>query len=237
MAVGGLAVADYNLQTITDHLATINRVKKVTYEVKYQTTRKRRDCGHTAYAEYLAELINLKKVHFHVRFAPFKQYNHRDSGPNRRADTVGKMHYQLLLHRALRFYGGEYKLRIRPDDGDCTKKLQDQQEALLFEAIHKHGYDVKPDCIDSIEPRESLKEPLLQLLDVTLGAFTALRNERHLSPTYSPPKTALALLAHKINGSPNLLENSGAAVRHLSIWNVVPEYRKRTEARHAGLCP
>lgn len=237
MAVGGLAVPDYNLAPITAELRNIKTTKNIRpeHEIKWEKTSERHDCGETAYANYLAELLTTKKVHLHVRFAPFTEYNHHHSGPNRRADTVGKMHYQLLLHRAVRFYGGAYKLRIRPDAGDCTKKLCDQQGALLYEAVARHRYEVQADCIDSIEPRDSVREPLLQLLDVTLGALTAMRNGRHLRPECAEPKKALALHVHGLHGHADLNGNTGPLIRHFSIWNAVPEYPKLLLARHSGL--
>jgi hypothetical protein len=220
MAVGGLAVPDTELGRITDRLLTINEERSVFYEVKWNSTKERRDCGQTAYAEELARLLDRGLIHLHVRFAPFREYNHRLSGPRKKVDTTSKMFYQLLLHRAVRHYGGRYKLHIRPDGGNCTSALADQVHALHSDGSQR--YHAAQDCIRSIEPRDSEREPLLQLLDVTLGAFTALRNRR----TLGEPKRKLAERVHELHGERDLSSNfdSKDDPRRFSIWNARPKW-------------
>lgn len=216
MAVAGLAVPDRELKPITDDLLAIQAQKGGPSETKWSTVKSRRDSAHVAFVDYFAEAIKAKRIHFHIRFAPFDRYDHRASGTRLRADTTSKMHYQLLMHRAVRFYGKHYKLRIRPDNGDCTAALANQVSALHSWGAHKYG--VPQDCIDSIEPRDSKREVLLQLLDVPLGGLTALRNERQLTG----PKRELAdyigaKFAHK-----NLCGNCGPTIKDFSIWNAIP---------------
>jgi hypothetical protein len=133
------------------------------------------------------------------------------------------MHYQLLLHRAVQFYGA-HPLHIRPDNGDCTSELESYRNALTLEGQRK--YDAHPLCIGSIEPRDSKREPILQLLDVTLGAFTAVRNGRHLRAETATPKKLLAEHALEAFGRPNLHGNTPKKERRLSIWNAVPMWEK-----------
>jgi hypothetical protein len=224
MAVGGLAVPDYNMQSITDRILEINEKLNVYYEVKWSTTRDRHHCGQTAYANLLRELIDGGDAHFHIRFAPFNEYDHKASGKGKRAATTGKMHYQLLLHRALRFYGN-IGLHIRPDNGDCTKELRRFQNKLCQDA--RKYYSVKHDSIKSLECKDSSKEPLLQLLDVTLGALTAYRNGRHLVPEAASAKKKLAAHVHEINGTPNLDVNSPSGAKKFSIWTAKPSWGTR----------
>lgn len=221
MGVGGLAVPDYNIEPITAHLQKLNEELNVFYEVKWSSTKERIACGQTAYATYLKQLLDEGKAHFHIRFAPFDEYRHKESGPKRRIDTTSKMHYQLLLHRAVRFYGAHYKLQIRPDNGDCTSQLVKFKDSLQTDGWLK--YNAPRGCIRSIECRDSKKEPLLQLLDVTLGALTALRNERALEQ----PKKRLANAVHQLHGHPALAGNSPADEMRFSIWNVVPKWGRR----------
>lgn len=224
MAVGGLAIPDINLRPITEALRRINERCKVYYEVKWETTRDRRDCGQTAYAEYLAALVKESKAHFHIRFAPFDDYDHRVSGPNKRTDTTSKMFYQLVLHRAYRFYGQKYPVHLRPDGGDCTKQLTEFRPQLAYHAETKYG--VPERNIASIQCRDSVNEPLLQLLDVTLGALTALRNARALKP--NGPKETLARRVYEWHSRPALAGNTPSDVRNFSIWNAVPKWKKQS---------
>jgi len=216
MAVAGLAVPDYALAPITADLLKIKADLGGPTETKWNNAKHRRNNTHEAFVDYFREAVRKGRIHFHIRFAPFDLYDHNVSGPRKRVDTTSKMHFQLLLHRALRFYGKHYKLRIRPDNGDCTAALVDQ-----IGSLHTWGhenYGCAKDCIESIEPRDSRQEVMLQLLDVPLGAFTALRNERVLTG----PKRALADYVRERYRWLNLTRSTPVRVKNFSVWNVTP---------------
>ncbi|HYE38236.1 DUF3800 domain-containing protein [Methylocaldum sp.] len=216
MAVAGLAIPDYELQAVTDELADIKKQLGGPSETKWNAVKSRRDSAHKAFVDHFHAGVTTGRFHFHIRFAPFDKYDHRLSGPKRRVDTTSKMHFQLLLHRALRFYGQRYKLRIRPDNGDCTAALVNQIDSLHQWGSHHHA--AATDCIDSIEPRDSKRELLLQLLDVPLGAFTAIRNDRQLVG----PKRELADYVAARFPDKNLKGNTPAKEMRFSIWNAIP---------------
>jgi hypothetical protein len=180
--------------------------------------KKRRHNVHRTYIEYLFALIESNRAHLHVRFAPFGRYDHKLSGRNARLDTVGKMHYQLILHRALRYYGDDCDLHIYPDNGVCTEKLPDMKDFLNL------NHPKRP--IKHIECRNSENEPILQLLDVTLGALASYKNKRHEEPNASPVKTDLSALALKRTGLSSLDRSTGIAARRFNLWNVTPKWKK-----------
>lgn len=221
MAVGGIAVPDRELPLIIRDLAAIKAELGGPTEVKWSNATERRDSPHRAFVDYFAAALAENRLHFHIRFAPFNEYDHTISGPKKRVDTTSKMHYQLLLHRALAFYGKHYRLRIRPDGGDCTAAL-----AGKIDSLHKwgaHHHQAKPNCIDNIEPRDSKKEPLLQLLDVPLGAFTALRNKRPLTGA----KMDLAEYVRATFPDKNPVRNTPKGEKRFAIWNVIPSGPRR----------
>lgn len=217
MAVGGLAVPDYYLPELISDLRAIKEAKRGPTETKWSTVKSRRDSAHRAFVDYFVDAIAAKRLHFHIRFAPFEKYDHKASGPKHRIDTTSKMHFQLLLHRAVRYYGKHYKLRIRPDNGDCTAALEGK-----IENLHKWGgdtYGCQADCIADIQPRDSKLELPLQLLDVPLGAMTALRNKRELIG-------AKRDLADYVSGKYPSLDlaksTTGKGDMIFSVWNVTP---------------
>lgn len=216
MAVAGLAIPDRELASITAELRLIQANRGGPSETKWSTTKSKRDSSHRAFIDYFKAGIDSNRFHFHIRFAPFEQYDHKASGPRRRIDTTSKMHYQLLLHRAVRFYGPHYKLRIRLDGGDCTAGLADQIHNLQTWGHYK--YDADPGCIEGIEQRDSATEVALQLLDVPLGAFTALRNQRELIGA----KKELADYVQSQFPNAPITGNSPKNEQRFSIWNVVP---------------
>jgi uncharacterized protein DUF3800 len=219
MAVAGLALAKSNLTSVTDTIKALHKDNN-REEVKWTTTKSWNIEIRKSYIDCLVDLISKLQTHFHIRFAPFGQYEH--TGHRRVYDTVSKMYYQLLLHRALRHYGSDYRLLIRPDDGECTSQLEQFVPALHAEASKKYGSE--NDCIASLVCVNSKREPLLQLLDVTLGALCAYRNRRHERPETRQAKRDLANYAHKAFGNRDLTRNHDSG-RWLSIWNVVPKRR------------
>jgi hypothetical protein len=219
MAVAGLAITKTNLPS------AFKRIKAIPTggyrdEVKWQTTRVWNLAYRKAYVDLLSDLVKDRLAHFHIRFAQFSAYSH--DGARKRFDTTSKMFYQLLLHRAVRHYGGEYKLLIRPDDGDCTSHLKRFRTSLAIDGQFKYGSH--PDCISDIACVNSKREPFLQLLDVTMGALTAVRNGRHLLAETAAPKADLAKYAVAKLGIKDIANNSDDG-RRLSIWNVIPQSR------------
>ena len=224
MAVGGLAINQDATPYILGELATINDDYKVISEVKWETAKSRRANTHMAYIDLLFRLIKEGRAHVHIRFAPFKEYDHSLSGHKKRAATVGKMHYQLLLHRALRFYGQSCELIIHPDNGDCTADLPRLVDSLNIDGRAKHGLRTSP--VKRIECKDSEREPMLQLLDVTLGALTAYKNGRHNNPVTSATKKELAEYALKKTDLASLDRSSPMTAQKLNIWNVRPMWKK-----------
>ena len=75
-------------------------------------------------------------------------------------------------------------------------------------------------CVDSITCLDSKDEPILQLVDVVLGAFTALRNNRALiGAKREVADHALKTLQKR--GHDLFTMYSGT--RRFSIWNVIPQ--------------
>lgn len=215
MAVGGLAIPKHYLPDVLSGLKAIPNPHPRD-EVKWQTTKPWNLESRKQYVDFLADLLAKRRAHFHIRFAPFRQYEH--DGPRKRFDTVSKMYYQLLLHRPVKHYGDRYRISIRPDNGECTSELE-----RFIEPLHNDGYlkyQTKRDCIADLKCTESRSEPFLQLLDVTLGALTAARNERNTSPH----KTELAQHAQKALGIKDLTRNLDDGAR-LSVWNTIPARR------------
>lgn len=205
------------IPAIVADLRSINAECGVVSEVKWATAKRRRVSVHKRYVDYLFDLIDAGKVHFHIRFAPFDQYRHAESGDRGRVDTVSKMYYQMILHRPVGFYGPKVPIHIHPDQGDCTSYLPDMRNQICAAGYKTKG--CKPNCVPVLEPRDSKREPLLQLLDVPLGALAALRNERVIGET----KSELAAYVLARTGWPDLSGNSKERVMRLNLWNVVPK--------------
>jgi len=217
MAIGGMALHVKRLPEILAGIRAINAECGVISEVKWSTAKKRRVSVHERYIDYFFDLLDAGKIHFHIRFAPFGEYCHSESGNRGRVDTVSKMYYQMIVHRPIAFYGRLLPIHVHPDHGECTSYLPKIRGAMCAEGYRTKGS--KPNCVPVLEPRDSKHEPFLQLLDVPLGALAALKNQRDIGEV----KTALAARVLTRTGWDDLEGNSRSVDRRLNIWNVAPK--------------
>jgi len=224
MAIGGLAIAPSRASLIAKEMSQLKEARNVPLhsEVKWKKAKSKPDLCHD-YIDLLFRLINDNHAHFHIRFSPFHEYDHRASGERKQTDTVSKAYYQLLLHRAGRFYGNHAKILIRPDGGDCTAYLPNVMNALNADV--SRVYRLPHEAFTHIQAQDSKTEPMLQLLDVTLGALTAARNGDHLRDGISALKRDL--VKHALSKFNVGIDHShDANAKAFSIWNVKPLWRK-----------
>jgi hypothetical protein len=226
MAVGALAVAPTRAMQIADDLIRIKTACGLSEssEVKWSSCKKRNDCPHTKYLDYMFQAITNNYLHLHIRLSPFNQYDHGASGERGKTDTISKSFYQLLLHRAARYYGQKCRIYVRSDSGDCTSLLPSIKDGLNRDACAKFKLPHGP--FADIAPRDSKREPLLQLLDVSLGAVAAGRNFKHQNGLLSPRKQALVQAAFRMGAIHDITKSHPIEERAFNIWNVTPKWER-----------
>lgn len=187
-------------------------IVKHTTQIEYKTATLRRDDIYRAYIDILAKLIDEGQAHLHIRFTP--TINQKDTN-----EAISKAFYSLMLYRAGRYYGKDCKISYRPDNGCCTAYLPTMASGLNSQI--RAQFNVHHDAVSSIQPTDSSKEHLLQLLDVSLGALTAYRNGYHEDDNRNQYKRDLmAYAVEKLNVV--VTENSNIIKRTKNIWNVIP---------------
>lgn len=224
LAVGGLAVMESAIPRIVADLEAIKGGVGKSGEVKWDNAKSFGGRAHRAYIDYLFLLIQNRKAHFHIRFSRMGEYDHGLSGPRKKIDTVSKSYYQLLLHRTLRYYSGKANVFVFPDDGECTCQLPGQMTPLGIDGRTEYGNGAA-DCIKAIECRASVNEPLLQLLDVTLGALTAMRNNRHTRDDYHQIRKDLIAHAFTKTGWATIEGSTDIMKRDCNRWTRRPTRR------------
>lgn len=227
LAVGGVAIRAERANEIRSDLAGICQQCNVTREIKWSNTKARRDNVHRAFVDYFFSLIEARLGHFHIRFSRMSDYDHSLSGMRRKIDTISKAYFQLLLHRAGRFYSRSCDIFVYPDKGECTERLPDFRGSLNANCYTRYGLG----SFRQIEPRDSRNEAILQMLDVTLGALGAVRNGRHLAPNAAQAKRELAEYVLTKTGLASLGGNSIRTERVLSVWNATPMWQRGQRPR------
>jgi hypothetical protein len=76
----------------------------------------------------------------------------------------------------------------------------------------------------NIEPRKSQDEPILQLLDVTIGAMCAARNGTHLNGALGSYKCGLVEYALLKLSPRHIGESTPIKERQISLWSVKPSH-------------
>jgi hypothetical protein len=222
MAVGGVAVAASAEREIAARILEINSRFGVNWsETKWENCKRQSGRVHKAYVDYLFEMIAQKRVHFHVRFSHMPSYDHSKSGIRKKIDTVSKAYWQLIVHRPCRYYGNSCDLYIRPDNGDCTSELQNQIGSMNYHANYRYSYCSRSPVVH-VECRDSKSEPILQLMDVSLGALAAYRNGRHLNSSANRLKTQLSEYVFKKTGALSIMASTPIKRREMSLWNAHP---------------
>lgn len=223
MGLGGLAVDLTAAIELEENFSRIREDCGVQGEVKWSKAKARRDSVHRRYAHFLHALTVQRIVDLHLIFVPMEKYFHRASGDLKRTDTVSKQYYNMILHRPIRFYGWDYDIHVRPDNGECTERLPSFRAALNREGERRFGIN---ESVQSIEPScsaTSRGRNFLQFLDVTLGAMTAMRNNRFPDRTKSF-KADLAWEIWELWDRPDLAKSTYPAHQHFSVWNVTPSW-------------
>jgi hypothetical protein len=227
LAVGGIAILATRANAIRSVLRGLAQQCNVTREIKWSNTSDRRDGVHRAYVDYLFALIEDKQAHLHIRFSKMSEYDHKLSGARRKIDTVSKAYFQLLLHRPGQYYCRSCDIFVYPDKGECTELLPGFRGVLNAQCRNRYGHPP----FHQIEPRDSKNDPILQMLDVALGALGAVRNERHKAPNAKKAKKDLAEYVLGKTGLNSVGGNSPRTDRVLSIWNATPMWEKGQRPR------
>lgn len=222
-SIGALAVRPEREEQIAKDLLAIRDDCNfsVTKEVQWKSVKRRHHCIHTRYIEYLFSAISQNHVHLHILFTPMGNYVNSVEGKQHRSKVISKAYYQLLLHRAGRFYGGQCQLLVRPDNGECTEYLPKIEYGLNNTICETFNYDFSP--ITSIKPCSSADEPLLQLLDVTLGALTAAKNGRYLDEPGGGNRKRLVKLALEQAKIADIHISDDRSRKSQNIWNISPK--------------
>lgn len=214
MAVGGLAVQPKTASAIEARLQEIRKECGFfgrTSEVEWKSANRRKDNIYKAYIDFLFELVEKDAIHVHIRFTP-------SNGKKIKPQNVSKAFYQLFLHRSGRYYHSDCNILILPDDGCCTDYLPKMRTGLNNDIIRK--FSGVPNVVRDISPQNSRNQPILQLLDVTLGAMTCIRNEKHLNGGVGDFKKQLAEYAMERSSINSIAGSSPISRRQFNIWNV-----------------
>ena len=213
MVAGGFAIAGERIAEIEAHIAGLRAAANIRefHWSDYRGGNKRE--AYEKLVDFAFELIVAKHAALHIIIAKFKGYSHKAREGENRDTSINRMYYQLCLHRPARFYGKKRAIHIRFDAGNDSADICNMRNQLCADAYRK--YKTLPNCVRSIEPVDSKKVGIVQMVDVILGAAASKRNGvQHTNAKAQLADYVLARSGH-LAWSDSTPENA----RYFTIWN------------------
>lgn len=214
MVAGGFAVAGNRIQEIEDKIAQLRGSSGIQSEFHWSDYRggKRRQ-GYFALVDYGFELVEQHKAALHLIVSPFKGYNHKAKKGENRDTSVNRMYYQVCLHRLAGFYGKRRAIHVRLDAGNDCADICAMREQLCAAAYKTHH--TRPNCIRSIEPVNSEKSGIVQMVDVIIGGIAAKKN----GIVHTSPKGELTDYILARSGRQSWDTETPREARFLTVWH------------------
>lgn len=218
LVVGGMAFRSHRKSELRSEIEEIRQKLGVRpgAEIKWNKLKGHTLRAYMAHADYFESLLRANYIHYHAII--FDRHTlDRVTYPGATDDGVlARMYYQLILHRAARFYGDGCDLHVRPDKANELTHLPRLQNGLNADCFLRYGIT---NAVRSIKMKDSATDYLAQLNDLATGAIAYHRNERDLAADASIHKQMLALRYLEISRLNNYLSNTSATARNFTIWN------------------
>lgn len=214
MVAGGIAIQASRVDEVNEAILEIK--ERVGIKSKFHWSEYRggaRQAGYEDLVRLYYSLIDECKIHSHLLICDFKAFDHKRGGVGSPERSANKMYYQLLLHRLCKFYGRDCDLYAFPDRGDDSKEVISFRGAICASAYTK--FKARPNSLKAIQPQNSERQPIIQMVDVIIGAIAAKREDR----TLKPHKASLA--DYVLHNSPvsDWSKNTSANAKKFNVWN------------------
>jgi len=207
-----LAIAGYRISEIENHIAELRKLGGIRSEFHWSKYRGgERRLAYQGLISYAFDLINQKRAALHIIIADFSQFNHKVRVGNDRDTSVNRMYWPLCLHSVAKRYGAKRAIHIRFDCGRDSKDICSMRNQLCAAAYR--SCEVLPNCVRSIEPVNSEKSGLIQMVDVIVGAIASKQN----NPLSTSAKGELASFLLRSSGRNRWDANTSRNPKFLTV--------------------
>ena len=223
MVLGGLIIPQGIMDTVNDTLQQFREEEDMRAELKWTKITDKMLRKYLRFVDYFFALNNNNKIHFHSIIIDNSQVNHRKFSEGDREVGFYKFYYQLLLNCFGKHYAvnrkanSEESLIVHLDQRASSYPLHRLQDILNNGMAKKHGVHHRP--FRSIEPVDSKKSDLMQVVDIIVGAIGFQKNGVHLLAGTRASKIAVADHIAKQAGLSSLADNTKYDWNQFKIWN------------------
>jgi len=220
MVLGGIIIPQENVKNFNQTMHNFRVEQKMFAELKWTKVTDQKLIAYKRFVEYFFALNNTDKVHFHSIILDNHKINYKKFSKGDKELGFYKFYYQLLLHSFGKKYcrEGENDRFIVHLDYRTTSYSLNVLKIVLNRGMRKK-YNITTEPFVSIEPRESKKTELLQIVDILIGAIGFQKNGYDLLSDTRKSKKELARFIAKEAGLKDLRQNSPWGNNRFTIWN------------------
>jgi uncharacterized protein DUF3800 len=219
MILAGVVINAKSIEDVVDKLRAFRERAKMTAELKWTKVSRGKLNQYKEIIDIFVDFTSSNVVHFKALIFDCHQIDHRSFSDGDNEVGFYKFYYQLLLH----CFGKPYCTTEHPmrfmvflDERNTTYKLTTLKAFLNRGMASKFGIQSSP--FRQIEPRNSHKCDITQMLDIVVGAVGYQRNMLHRRKDANPAKVELAAYLAKKLGWPHLLFDTNPHVMRFKLW-------------------
>ncbi|GIX17922.1 MAG: hypothetical protein KatS3mg119_2108 [Rhodothalassiaceae bacterium] len=216
LALGGIWIEKAHVPAVERRLLGLRSRHGLSGELKWTKLSPSRRLAYEAFVDVFFALHEAGILDWHVMFPEAARIDHTGYSGGDKELGFNKFLYQFLFHR-IRLYPDARPVRIYLDYRTTRHDPDRSLRPILNNALRrKLGTDSGP--VAHVHFLDSKKSHLLQVNDIILGAMAYLRNDRHLGPSASAAKTAVARNILARAGLTGLSRNTPIPAK-FSVWN------------------
>lgn len=219
MILAGVIIDVRSISDILERFQAFRKKANMVAELKWTKVSRAKLGEYKEIIDIFNDLTTSDVLHFKALIFDCHQIDHRSFSDGDNEVGFYKFYYQLLLH----CFGKPYctaKIQTRfmvfLDQRDTSYKLSILKAFLNGGMASKFG--IKSSPFRQIEPRNSHKCDITQMLDIVAGAVGYQRNKHHLRKDAGRAKVELASYLAKKLGWPHLLYDTTPRVMRFKLW-------------------
>ena len=222
MILGAIIIPEKEIKMLN---ATMNQYRietKMPNELKWSKVNDKKLEEYKLLVDYFFALNNTNKIHFKSIIIDNNKIKNIKHSQENKEQSFYKFHYQLFFHKFGKIYFKMDKMVrfvIHPDYRDAHFSL-DILKRHLNGGMGRHFNDEVIAPFVSIQPIDSKKSEIIQIVDLIIGAIGYEKNGYHLHSSSSKGKIELCkYIAYKA-GIKNLSECTSFSAKRFEIWNI-----------------
>lgn len=220
MVLAGIIINQNKVDKFDKTMSSYREKTNMTSELKWSRVSNAKIKEYKIFVDHFFALCNTDIIHFKALIIDNHKVNHRRYSNGNKEEGFYKFYYQLFNwfgRLYFNFKREDTTFVIHPDYRNTKYKLGDLRDILNNGFNKKHHPAIRP--FAAIEPLDSKKSEIIQVLDIILGAIGYVKNGYTLLGSSNKAKLEMCEYIRKKAGLRGLGQNSPYGQNRFSIWN------------------